>query len=346
MKAIVCTQIGGEELLELRDDWPSSPCGPNQVRIDVRAASVNFPDILMIRDLYQVKLPRPFVPGNECSGVVIELGADISHVAVGDRVLALTGSGAFAEEVVVSTPPMQVHRIPDEMPWEHAAAFNMIYGTAGHAWDRAQLQAGESVLIHAAAGGAGSAAIQLAVHAGARVFATAGSDDKVKLCQELGADVAINYRDDDFAAVVMAETGQRGVDVVFDNVGEAVLEQSLACTAYNGRYLMMGFASDKTKADEPFIVPRRVAAGNLKLCGVLLAYVEPEIIPLAKQARGLNLLPRSLGEDITKQIIELVRTKAVRPVVGQVRPFEDIPAAIEAMANRETMGRTIITLDG
>src|SRR5439155_4894954 len=112
-----------------------------------------------------------------------------------------------------------------------------------------------------------------AVHAGARVFATAGSDDKVKLCQELGADVAINYRDDEFAAVVMAETGQRGVDVVFDNVGEAVLEQSLACTAYNGRYLMMGFASDKTKADEPFIVPRRVAAGNLKLCGVLLAYV-------------------------------------------------------------------------
>src|SRR5262249_1830822 len=142
-------------------------------------------------------------------------------------------------------------------------------------YDRAELQPGERVLIHAAAGGSGSAAIQLAKHRGAIVFATAGTDEKVAWCRALGADAPINYRDTDFGAVVLEATGNRGVDVVFDNVGEAVMERSLACTAYNGRYLMMGFASNKTVADEPFVVPRRVALSNIKLVGVLLAYADP-----------------------------------------------------------------------
>src|SRR5262249_27585484 len=143
-------------------------------------------------------------------------------------------------------------------------------------FDRAALQKGESVLIHAAAGGSGSAAIQLAKHAGARVFATAGSPEQLKLCRELRADgaidcpaAAIDSRAGDFVETVLSVTGGRGVEVVFDNVGDAVFEKSLRCTAYDGRYLMMGFASDKTVADEKWIVPRRVALGNLKLCGVL-----------------------------------------------------------------------------
>jgi NADPH2:quinone reductase len=211
-------------------------------------------------------------------------------------------------------------------------------------FDRAELVAGETVLIHAAAGGSGSAAIQLAKNAGARVFATAGSDDKTRLCRELGADVAINYRERDFCDIVMAETANRGVDVVFDNVGAAVLDQSMKCIAYNGRYLMMGFASDKTKVDEPFIVPRRVCAGNFKLCGVMLTYADPGVATMVKQARGFNFMPRQLGQHITDSVVELVRTKRVHPVIGQVVPFEDIPAAITAMANRETTGRTIVTL--
>ena len=196
-------------------------------------------------------------------------------------------NGGFAEYAIC--PAVSTFDMPESIPLPGAAA---LYFPFHLAWlglfDRAELQAGESVLIHAAAGGSGSAAIQLAKHAGARVFATAGTDEKVQLCRDLGADVAINYNDADFAEVVLAETGNRGVDVVFDNVGEAVMEKSMQCTVYNGRYLMMGFASNKVVADEPFIVPRRIALGNLKLCGVLLAYQAPEMAEMLKTAMGWN----------------------------------------------------------
>src|SRR5262249_27261174 len=201
------------------------------------------------------------------------------------------------------------------------------------------------VLMHAAAGGAGSAAIQLAKHAGARVFATAGTDAKVALCRELGADVAINYTTTDFADVVLGETEQQGVDVVFDNVGEAVFEPSLKCTKYNGRYLMMGFASNKLVADEPFVVPRRIALGNLKLCGVLLAYAQPDVAEFLKVGMGWNFAPAALGERIMREIVDLALAGTIKPVIGQVVDFDDVPAAIDAMANRETVGRTIVLLE-
>ena len=142
----------------------------------------------------------------------------------------------------------------------------------------------------------------------------------------------------------MQETGDRGVDVVFDNVGAAVMEKSMGCTAYNGRYLMMGFASDKTVADEKLIVPRRVMAGNLKLCGVLLAYAPEPVAKMMKKGMGWNFAPSQLGERITREVAELVLRKQVRPVIGRVVEFEEIPAAIEAMANRKTVGRTIVKL--
>jgi len=176
------------------------------------------------------------------------------------------------------------------------------------------------------------------------VFATAGTDEKVALCRELGADVAINYNDEDFAAVVLDATDKRGVEVVFDNVGEAVMEQSLRCTAYNGRYLMMGFASNKVVADEPFLVPRRVALGNLKLCGVMLAYAAPEMAALVKDAMGWNFASAELGARIAKEIEELVLAGAVKPVIGKVVGFDDLPAAMEAMANRQTVGRVVALL--
>jgi NADPH:quinone reductase len=218
------------------------------------------------------------------------------------------------------------------------------YDTVSSPAARGDLQAGESVLIHAAAGGSGSAAIQLAKNAGARVFATAGSDEKVRRCRELGADLAINYNDTDFAEVVLAETANRGVDVVFDNVGEAVMEKSLQCTVYNGRYLMMGFASNKVVADEKFIVPRRIMLGNLKLCGVMLAYAEPAMSEIVKTAMGWNFAPAQLGEQIMRSIVDLVLQEKVKPVIGKTIDFEDIPAEIEAMANRQTIGRTIAIL--
>ena len=197
-------------------------------------------------------------------------------------------------------------------------------------------------MSNAGAGGAGSAAIQLAVHRGAKVFATAGTDAKAALCKDLGAHVTINYTTTDFTEVVLTETSNRGVDVVFDNVGDAVFEKSMSCVAYNGRYLMMGFASDKTVADEKFVVPRRVLLGNFKLCGVLLNYTTDGMVQTLKRAMGWNVAPRELGARITHEIVELVRSGAVRPVIGQAVPFDQLPAAVDAMAKRATTGRTII----
>jgi NADPH2:quinone reductase len=235
--------------------------------------------------------------------------------------------------------------MPEAVPLPDAAA---LYFPFHLAWlglfDRAALQPGESVLVHAAAGGSGSAAVQLAKHAGARVFATASTDDKVQLCRDLGADVAINYTHEDFTQVVLDATDNRGVDVVFDNVGEAVMEPSMKCIAYNGRYLMMGFASNKAVADEPFVVPRRVALGNCKLCGVLLAYADDDMSLMLKTAMGWNFAPARLGEEIMREIVELVLAEKIKPVVGRVVDFTDVPAAMHALANRETVGRTIVRL--
>jgi NADPH2:quinone reductase len=158
------------------------------------------------------------------------------------------------------------------------------------------------------------------------------------------ADVAINYRAEDFAEIVLAETANRGVDVVFDNVGEAVMEASMKCTADNGRYLMMGFASNKVVADQPFIVPRRLAMGNFKLCGVLPAYANDGMMQILKTAMGWNMAPTQLGASITGKIVERVLQHKVRPVIGKVVTVDEIPTAIEAMANRDTVGRTIVKL--
>ena len=192
-------------------------------------------------------------------------------------------------------------------------------------------------MIHAAAGGSGSAAVQLAKHAGARVFATAGTDEKVALCRELGADVAINYNDRRLrGGRARAKPSNRGVDVVFDNVGEAVMEAVDEVHRYNGRYLMMGFASNKEVADEPFIVPRRIALGNFKLCGVLLAYAQPDMADIVKTAMGWNFASDELGAQIMREIVDLVVAGDVQRSSVRSSPSRTLPAAIDAMANRET----------
>jgi NADPH2:quinone reductase len=292
-----------------------------------------------------VRPELPYAPGMEVMGTVAAAGAGVAD-RVGARVVATTkgAHGGFADYAIC--PSVSAFDMPATIPLPDAAA---LYFPFHLAWlglfDRADLRAGETVLIHAAAGGSGSAAIQLAVHAGARVLATAGSDTKVQLCRELGADVAINYTTTDFADVVLAETENQGVDVVFDNVGEAVFEPSLKCTKYNGRYLIMGFASNKIAADEPWIVPRRLALSNAKLCGVLLSYADPAASEFLKTAMGWNFAPAELGARITQQIIELVLAGAIHPVIGDVVPFERAPAAMAAMAARETVGRTIVLTD-
>src|SRR5690349_18040528 len=284
------------EVLRL-DEVPVPEPEPGEVRVHVHAIPLNLNDLERITGGNMMVRPDlPYSPGMEVMGVVDACG-DGTEAWLGKRVVATTDGahGGFAEYAICM--PAGTFEMPESIPLPGAAALYFPFHLAYLGlFDRADLRSGESVLVHAAAGGAGSAAVQLASHKGARVFATAGTDEKLKLCRELGADVCINYNDADFAEVVLAETNNAGVDVVFDNVGESVMEASLKCTKYNGRYVMMGFASNKLVADEPFIVPRRVALGNLKLCGVMLAYADPATSEFVKTGMGWNFAPAELGQ--------------------------------------------------
>jgi NADPH:quinone reductase len=327
------------------DQVPIPAPGPGELRVRVLGIPLNLNDLDRITGVNMMVRPElPYAPGMEVMGVVDACGPG-SEARAGQRVVAMTKGafGGFAEYAIC--PAVSAFEIPEAIPLPDAAA---IYFPFHLAWlglfDRAELKSGETVLIHAAAGGAGSAAIQLAVNAGARVIATAGGAEKLALCRELGADVVIDYREQEFAPIVLEQTAGRGVDVVFDNVGEAVMAQSFKCIAYNGRYLMMGFASDKKYVDEKLIVPRALSAGNFKLCGVLLSYAPPAVAQMMKKATGWNFASDELGARITREIVDLVVAKQVKPVIGRVVGFGDVPAAIEAMANRETVGRTIVKL--
>ena len=337
----------GEPGAVLRMEEVASPePGPGEVRVRVQAIPLNLNDLERITGGNMMARPEfPYSPGMEAFGIVDACGAGAEHLE-GRRVAAITRQaiGGFAEQAIC--PAVAAFEIPDDIPLPDAAALLFPFHLA---WlglvDRADLRPGQSVLVHAAAGGSGSAAVQLAKARGATVFATAGGADKVALCRDLGADVAIDYMSEDFVEIVLDATDGRGVDVVFDNVGEAVLEGSFKCIAYGGHHLMMGFASNKVVADEPFIVPRQVIMGNFKLCGVLLNYQSDDMIGLIKRGMGWNVAPRSLGERATAEIVELVRSGAVRAVVGSTPSFEALPAAITAMAERNTMGRVIVGVE-
>jgi len=340
------THVYGDPLEVLKlDEVPVPAPEAGELLVRVQAIPLNLNDLERINGGNMMVRPElPYSPGMEVMGSVAATGDGAGDWA-GKRVVAMPkgANGGFAEYAIC--PVVSAFEMPDDIPLPDAAA---LYFPFHLAWlglyDRANLQAGESVLIHAAAGGSGSPAIQLAKQRGATVFATVGSDEKVALCEELGADTVINYTTDDFAEVIMEATQNRGVDVVFDNVGEGVMEKSMNCIAYNGRYLMMGFASDKTVADEKLIVPRRVSAGNFKLCGVLLAYTNAAVAPLMKKGMGWNFATDELGQKMNDGIIDLVRKGKIRPVIGKIVDFEEVPQAIVAMANRQTVGRTIVKL--
>lgn len=325
------------------DTVPLPEPGPGEVLVHVEGIALNLNDLERINGENMMVRPElPCTPGMEVLGVVVAVGEGVPE-QTGRRVVATTrqATGGFAE--YACGPATAAFDLPDDVPFPDAAA---LYFPFHLAWlgliDRAALQRGESVLIHAAAGGAGSAALQLAKTLGATVYATCGGAEKVALCEELGADVVIDYEREDWKQIVLEKTSNRGVDVVFDGVGEAVMDDSMACTAYNGRYLMMGFASDKRFVDEKFIVPRRISAGNFKLCGVLLSYANAAMTPVMKQAMGWNFAPEALGAEITAGIVEKVREGSIRPVIGEVVDFDALPEAMTRMRDRRTKGRVIV----
>ncbi len=325
--AAVCTELSGEGSLELRER-PSPPIGPGSVRIKVRAASVNYPDVLMVRGLYQSSLLPPFVAGTECAGEIEEIGPEVSGLSLGDRVLAVVGSGGFATEAVATPPNHQVHRIPDDMPFDEAAGFNITYGTAIHGLlTRGSLTAGEWVLVLGASGGCGSAAVQVAKAAGAKVVAVAGGEEKCELARSLGADVMLDHqRFDSLSAAVKENTGGRGVDVVFDTVGGPDAREQMRCLAWNGRYLVIGFAS----GDIPVVKVNQTILKGISLVGV--AYGLSAIADPAANARDFRQLFEWYGQGL------------VTPAIGHRFPLAETADAMRVVFERRALGKVIVEM--
>jgi NADPH2:quinone reductase len=331
------------EALQL-DEVQAPVAGPGEVLVRVAATTLNFNDVDGVRGRYRtVSPPLPYTPGMEVLGTVEGAGPG-AEGWIGKRVVAIPG-GAFGgyAEFAVGPSAMAFEMPPESVLPDSAAA--AVYFPFHLSWlalhERAKVQPGETVLIHAAAGGVGSAAVQLASQAGARVIATAGSAAKLELCRSLGAAVAVNYREDDFVEAVLQATDGRGVDVAFDSIGGDVTTKTFRCMAFNGRHLLVGFASG-IEAEDEGIVPRPVLFGNFSLYGVCHAYVDD---PAAlKTMTGYNFPSHADGERTHARILELVLNGSVRPVVGRAVPFDDLPPALQAMADRQTMGRNVAVL--
>jgi len=315
--------------------------GPGEVRIRVEATTLNFNDLDGIRGRYAtVRVEPPYIPGMEVLGRVDAAGAG-ADAWVGRRVVAIP-SGAYGGYAEIAVAPTAMSfAMPDATPLPDAAAIYMPFHLAWLAvHERAQLRAGETMLVHAGAGGAGSAAIQLGVQAGARVIAVAGGERKTAFCRELGAARVVDHREEDFVDVALAETGGRGVDVAFDSVGGDTTVRTFGCMAFNGRHLLVGFASGIEQEDEG-IVPRPVLFGNFSLVGVCHAYIDD---PVAFKAMtgGFNFPAHADGERLHAQLLALLERGEIRPIVDREVPFADLPAALAAMAARETIGRVVV----
>jgi NADPH:quinone reductase len=322
MRAVVVDRTMEPSELRVRD-LPAPPLVPGSLRVEVRAAGCNFFDILMVQGRYQVKPPFPFVPGAEIAGVVREIGEGVKGFAVGDRVLSSPGLGGFAEEVVTSARGS--YRLPEKMSFEAGAALPIIYPTSyAGLVDRGALQAGETLLVHAAAGGVGLAAVQIGKALGARVIGTAGGPEKCEVARRAGADHTIDYSADEFAPKVMELTQGRGADVIYDSVGGDTTDQSLKCIAWNGRLLIIGFASGKI----PAIQANRILLKNIAVTGLhwgAHAQKDPKRIPQVMDA-----------------LFALYEKGAIEPVIFGRYPLDEVPAALAALGGRQSYGKVIV----
>jgi len=324
MKAVLCKAYGPPESLVV-EELPSPVPGPGEVVVSVKAASVNFPDVLIIQNKYQFKPPLPFSPGSEIAGIVKAVGDDVTTVKAGDRVMAVTTYGAFAEEV--KTEARRLLPLPPGMDFESAAAFGLTYATSDHALrDRGQLAAGETLLVLGAAGGVGLAAIEIGKALGARVVACASSDDKLAVCRAHGADDTINYATEDLRERIKALTGGRGVDVVYDPVGGGYTEPALRSLAWRGRLLVVGFAAGEI----PKIPLNLTLLKGCSIVGVFwgdFARREPQ-----RFAESMQQLGRWFAEG------------RLKPHVSQTFPLARAADALTLMANRQVKGKVVLTV--
>jgi NADPH2:quinone reductase len=331
----------GEPSDALQIDEVDEPmAGPGQVVVRTAATPLNFNEVDGCFGRYRtVDPPLPYTLGMEVLGEVVSAGAG-SEAWLGRRVVA-TAFGAFgahAEQVLADAD--MTFEAPSSLDDLEAAAFFFPFHVAHLAIvERGHVQPGQTLLVHAGAGGVGSAAVQLGAALGARVIATAGTEAKLDLCRELGADVAVNYRTDDVAAAVLDATDGRGVDVVCDLVGGDVTTRTFPCVAHGGRHVLAGF-SGGIEAEDTGIVPRPILFGNFDVCGVMLSYrSDPRA---AKHASGFNLFSRADGERVHAHLVELLDTGRIRTVVGRIAPWTELPAELSRLASRATVGRTVL----
>jgi NADPH2:quinone reductase len=322
MKALICREYGPPENLSVQD-MPDLQPGAGEVVVRVRAAGVNFPDALIVQNLYQFKPTPPFSPGGETAGEVLAIGEGVTRVKVGDRVIALTIWGGFAEQVLAKQ--QQVIPMPEGLSFEVAGSLLLTYGTCLHALrDRAQLQPGQTVLVLGAAGGIGIATIELAKALGARVIAAASTAEKLATCRAQGADEVINYREQNLRDELKRLTGGRGVDVVMDPVGGDYAEQALRSMAWRGRYLVVGF----TDGQIPRLPLNLVLLMGCAIVGVFWG----DFIQREPQAAQVDL----------RDLIQMLAKGQIKPLISGRYSLQQAPQAILELSQRRAQGKLIV----
>lgn len=327
MHAWLCEDPVGVDAL-IWKELPTPQPGAGEVLIEIKAASLNFPDILIVQNKYQIKPPLPFVPGSEYAGVVQAVGDGVTHLKVGQNVACLSGTGGFGTHTLA--PAALCMPLPDGFGHVDAAAFIMIYATSWHAlMDRAQLKAGETVLVLGAAGGVGTAAIQIAKAAGAKVIAAASTAEKCALCQSLGADSSINYSEhkpgNALREAIKQATGGRGPDVIYDPVGGEFAEPAFRSIAWRGRYLVVGFASGPI----PSLPLNLALLKGASIVGVFWG-------DFAKREPKANAA-------MMAQLAQWYGQGRIKPVIDRTMPMSELKAAYAHMGSRGVMGKLVLT---
>jgi NADPH2:quinone reductase len=325
MRAVLCKSYGPPESLVIEEIEPLKP-GPGQVVVGVKACGVNFPDTLIIEGKYQFKPELPFSPGGEVAGVVKALGEGVERVKVGQRVIAFTGWGGFAEEVLVEAKGLIP--IPEQMDFVTASAFVMVYGTSHYALkDRAKLQPGETLLVLGAAGGVGLAAVELGKIMGARVIAAASSKEKLAVCREHGADEGINYAGEDLKERIKALTAGKGVDVVFDPVGGPYSETALRGLAWEGRHLVVGFAA----GDIPRIPLNLSLLKGSSIVGVFWG--------------SFTTRDPQRNQEHLRELLSWYLDGKIRPHISATYPLERVADALNDMLARKITGKAVLLIE-
>ena len=324
MKAVLCKAYGGPDDLVF-EETASPVVGAGEVRVAVHAAGVNFPDILLIQDKYQFKPELPFSPGLECAGEVLEVGAGVSRVAPGDRVMVTCGHGGFAEQVKAAED--SVFKLPDRVSFEAAAAFSITYGTTYHALvDRADLKAGEVLLVHGAAGGVGLTAVEMGKLMGATVIGTVGADAKMDIVRQYGAEHVINYSDESIRDRVKELTDGKGADVIYDPVGGDAFDQSMRCIAWDGRLLVIGFASGRI----PELRANLVLLKGCQVVGVFWG-------DFARRFPEINRAHFDL-------LLDWCAEGKLRPHISMRFPLAEAGEALKALISRQATGKVLVTV--